>query len=295
MSFTIFTDTSANLSADYLESEAITAIPYKFSIGGEEHTCTDLDRFDREEAESFYAAIKSGTKVNTSQITPAEFEEAFEPELKAGRDILFVSMSSGISGSYDSCVSAIKELEVKFPGRRVFAFDTLAASLGEGLAVLHAVKCRDAGMSIEDTVAFLERKRARLYQVVLVEDLMHLHRGGRISAPKALLGTVLGIRPILKGDEKGHLVVRDKVRGRKKGLSYLAEKYALLVDRETEQTVCIAFTDCREDAVELGGRIKEIFEPKELIIKRYEPVTGKHIGPGTVALFFEGQDGVRAL
>ncbi len=295
MSFTIITDTSANLSADYLESEAITAIPYKFSIGGEEHTCTDLDRFDREEAESFYASIKNGAKVNTSQITPAEFEEAFEPELKAGRDVLFISMSSGISGSFDSCTSAIKELEEKYPDRRVLAFDTLAASLGEGLAVLHAVRCRDKGMSIDETLAFLERKRARLYQVVLVEDLMHLHRGGRISAPKALLGTVLGIRPILKGDEKGHLVVRDKVRGRKKGLAYLAEKYAELVDRGTEQTVCIAFTDCLADALELGERIKGIFKPGELVIKRYEPVTGKHIGPGTVALFFEGREGVRAL
>lgn len=295
MSFTIVTDTSANLSAEYLRASGVAAIPYKYTYGGEEHICLDTEKYDSEEAEGFYAAIKGGTRVNTSQITPAEFQDVFEPELIAGRDVLFISMSSGISGSYNSCVSAIAELKERYPERKIFAFDSLAASLGEGLFVIHAVRCREAGMSIDDTLAYLTEKRGRLYQVVLVEDLMHLHRGGRISAPKALLGTVLGIRPILKGDAAGHLVVRDKVRGRKKGISYLADKYAELVNRDIEQTVCIAYTDCREDAADLGERIKGILKPKELLIRRYEPVTGAHIGPGTVALFFEGQDGVRAF
>ena len=295
MSFTIVTDTSANLSTAYLKANGVAVLPFKYSFGGEEKTCLDTERFDREEAYAYYAAIKSGERVFTSQITPGEYAEVFEPVLAAGQDILFVSMSSGISGSYDSSAAAAEELGAKYPARRIVAFDTLAASLGEGLFVMHAVNCRAAGKSVDETAAFLSERRGRLCQIVLVEDLMHLHRGGRISAPKALLGTVLGIRPILKGDEEGHLVVRDKVRGRKKGLDYLANKYAELVNREIDQTICIAYTDCRDDALLLGEMIRAAYEPKALMIERYEPVTGAHIGPGTVALFFEGPKGVRSM
>ena len=294
MAFKIFTDTSANLPAKLLSEHGVGVLPFVYTVNGEDMTCLDTDAFDDGVGEAYYAAIKEGTRVHTSQVTPQKYVEYFTPVLKSGEDLLFVGMSSGISNSYASSEVAAEELKKAFPERKIRTVDTLAASLGEGIAVMRAIECRDRGMTIDETADLLLEKRQSLYQVVLIEDLMHLHRGGRVSAPKALLGTVLGIRPILKGDEGGHLVVCGKTRGRKRGLAVLAEKYEELVDRKGDQRVGIAYTDCPEDAYELRDRLAAIWQPKEIMVVRYEPVTGSYVGPGTVALFFEGGDGVRA-
>lgn len=294
MDFVIITDTSANLPSAFLKENGIPVLPFTYIVNGEEKTCLDTEAFDDGEGERYYAAIKDGLRVMTSQIVPRAYIESWEPYLEQGRDLLFVSMSSGISNSYNSAEAAAEELRAMFPERKIRTVDTLAASLGEGMAVMRAIECRKNGMTIDETADLLIEKRRSLYQTVLIEDLMHLHRGGRVSAPKALLGTVLGIRPILKGDEGGHLVVCGKTRGRKRGLAALAEKYEKLYDRGSEQPVCIAFTDCREDAYALRDMLSSIAQPKDFLIVRYEPVTGSYVGPGTVALFFEGRDGVRA-
>ena len=294
MSFRLFTDTSANLPAPLLEKHGVGVVPFHYVFKGVERVCLDTEAFKDAPAEEYYAALKSGERVSTSQITPEEYKEYFEPALKNGEDILFISMSSGISNSYNSSVIAAEELREKYPERKIRTVDTLAASLGEGIMVLRAIEMMENGASLDEIADETERRVQSMYQVVLIEDLMHLHRGGRISAPKALLGTVLGIRPILKGDEGGHLIVHDKVRGRKKGLARLAEKYSELVDRKNPITVGIAYTDCGDDAYALRDMFTEIYAPKEIMVVRYEPVTGSYVGPGTVALFFEGGDGVRS-
>lgn len=293
MAFTIVTDTSANLPTPLLAEHGIGVLPLVYTVEGKDHTCLDTEAFKDGMGEAYYAAIKSGTRVHTSQVTPQKYCEFFEPLLKRGEDLLFVGMSSGISNSYASSEVAAEELRARYPERKLYTVDTLAASLGEGIAVLRAIECRESGMTIDETADLLLSKRQSLYQVVLLDDLMHLHRGGRVSAPKALIGTVLGIRPILKGDEGGHLVVCGKTRGRKRGLAILAEKYEQLVDREKDQAVGIAYTDCPEDAYALRDTLAAIWRPREIMVERYEPVTGSYVGPGTVALFFEGRDGVR--
>lgn len=293
MAFTIVTDTSANLPAPFLKEHGIPVIPFTYSYDGEDHVCFDTEKFEDGEGEEYYSKLRSGTRVTTSQITPQSYMEYLEPMLKRGEDILFISMSSGISNSYNSSVVAVDQLRAAYPERKIFTVDTLAASLGEGKAVLRAIEYRAQGLGIEETFRKLESERQSLYQVVLLDDLMFLHRGGRVSAPKALLGTVLGIRPILKGDVGGHLVVCGKTRGRKRAMDALAKKYEELVDRDTPQTVGIAYTDCPEDAFALRDMLAAIWQPKEFLVVRYEPVTGSYVGPGTVALFFDGKDGVR--
>ncbi|MCR5808101.1 MAG: DegV family protein [Clostridiales bacterium] len=293
MAFTIVTDTSSNLPSPLLREHGIGVLPLVYTVNGEELTCLDTEAFKDGVGEEYYAAIKSGTRVHTSQVTPQRYIEFFEPILKGGEDLLFVGMSSGISNSYNSSEVAASELRRAYPERKIRTVDTLAASLGEGIAVLHAIELRAKGLTVDETADWLLSMRQSLYQVVLLDDLMHLHRGGRVSAPKALIGTVLGIRPILKGDEGGHLVVCGKTRGRKRGLAVLAEKYEELVDREKDQTVGIAYTDCPEDAYALRDTLAAIWQPREIMVVRYEPVTGSYVGPGTVALFFEGRDGVR--
>ena len=290
MSFVIFTDTSANLPTDYLVQHYIQTIPLEYLIDGRAHTCLDTETFD---GERYYEAIRSGTVVTTSQITPQHYIDCFTPVLAAGQELLFIGMSSGISGSYHSAEIAAAHLREQYPDARLRLVDTLAASLGEGIFVLRAVDCRDAGMSLDETADCLLANVPCMYQGVMLEDLMYLKRGGRISGAKALLGTVLGIRPLLKGNEHGQLVVCGKARGRRAGLAALAEKYAALVDHPEEKIVGIAHAGCGDDAETLAEMLRKAAAPKDILIVCYEPVTGSHVGPGTVALFFEGKAGVR--
>ena len=290
MSFTIVTDTSANLPSLFLKQHGVAVIPFSYIIDGKENVCLDTEAFD---GTKYFDLIRSGVKVTTSQIPPQRYADCFWPLLEQGQDVLFVGMSSGISGAYASAEIAAEQLREDFPDRKLRLVDTLAASLGEGKSVLDAIACREKGMSIDETADLLLSKRQSLYQMVLLEDLMYLHRGGRVSGTKALLGTILGIRPLLKGNEKGELVICGKVRGRAAGLAALARKYEELVFDAENQSVGIAHSDCPQDAEKLAEMLRTIRPPKEILIECYEPVTGAHVGPGTVALFFNGNDGVR--
>lgn len=292
MAFSIVTDSSSNLPTPYLREHGVEVICLSYIIDGKPNTCPDTEAFD---GTAYYAAIQSGQRVTTSQIPPQLYLDCFEKLLQQGNDLLYVGMSSGISGSYASAETAAAELREKYPERTLRLVDTLAASLGEGIAVRRAVECRAAGRTIDETADLLMARRQSLYQVVMIGDLMYLRRSGRVSMTKAILGTVLGMRPILKGNAEGQLIVCGKVRGHRAALLSLAEKYRTLVREAGEQLVGIAYTSSPEDAQTLAEMIRSIAPPKELCIVRYEPVTGSHVGPDTVALFFEGDDGVREL
>lgn len=290
MSFFIFTDTSANLPTALLNRRGIGLIPLEYLIDGVSHQCLDIDSFD---ADGYYAAIAQGTRVTTSQVAPQRFVDAFSPALESGQDVLYVGMSSGISGTFASARIAAQELAEQFPNRRIELVDTLAASLGEGLFVLRAAALREEGLSVEEAALRLRQRVPYLCQSVIVEDLMHLHRGGRISGTSALLGKALGIRPLIKGDEEGHLVNCGKVRGRGKALDWLLEKYKTLAVAPETQTVAISYTSGRADAEALAERLKAIAPPRELLLVQFEPVTGSHLGPESIALFFDGDEHVR--
>lgn len=198
--FRIVTDTSANLPTDYLHAEQITVIPYTFQSGKGEQSCMDLTTFD---AKDFYAQMRSGVKVTTSQIPPQRYIDVLTPLLEAGEDILFVSMSSGISGSYASGQIAARQLREEFPDRKLLLVDTYSASLGEGLLVMRAADCRREGLSIDETYKTLRALRHRMAQIFTVDDLRYLRRTGRLSNLEAAVGTVLQIKPLLKGDPQG--------------------------------------------------------------------------------------------
>lgn len=293
MSFVIATDTSANLPTPYTKEHGIVVVPFSYHIFGEEHFCLDTEAFERDEADAYFAAMKKGERVTTSQVPPQRYIDAFTPILAAGKDILFVGMSSGISGSYASSEVAAMQLREAFPERTIKTVDTLGASMGEGIPVMHAVEWREDGLGLDEIAARLLDERACMYQGVLLDDLMYLSRGGRLSGAKAVIGTVLGIRPLLKGNSRGELVVIGKARGRKAGLTALAERYGKLVTDAAKRIVSVVYTDCKQDAEELAEMIRRIAPPKKLMVLRYEPVTGSYLGPGAVALFFEGGKDVR--
>ena len=290
MSFEIFTDTSANLPAELVARYGIHVIPFSYFIDGVEYTCEDVANFDGRE---FYDTMRGGVMPTTSQINPQRYIDYMESCLKEGHDILYVGMSSGISGSFASAKIAAIHLMVKYPERKIRLVDTLAASMGEGLCVLHAARLRAEGRTIDNVETAVRAYRNRLYQVFTVDDLMHLKRSGRLSGIGAVIGTALGIKPLLKGNENGKIVNFATVRGRKKSLKAMADKYAELAVRPAGQTIAIAHADCAKDAAYLCELIMAHTPPAEIITVCYEPVTGSHVGPGTLALFFEGGEGVR--
>lgn len=288
--FAILTDSAANLTAKQLRDNDITAIPLPYFFKGKECACEILETFDDM---AYYAALKNGERVTTSQINPQKYMDFFRPFLEGGKDILFIGFSSGISGSFSSAKMASEQLAEEFPERKIELIDSLGASLGEGLHVLRAASCRKDGMSLKETADEVRRHIPKMYQVFTVDDLMHLKRTGRLSNLSATVGTVLGIKPMLKGNSEGKIVSFGKVRGRAKIIAALAEKYSRLAKNSENQTVGISYADCKEDAEQLAALIKKANPPKELLIVKHEPATGSHLGPGALALYFEGDDDIR--
>lgn len=290
--FRIVTDTSSNLPTAYLQAENITVIPFTFHTESGEQSCMDTASFD---AKAFYTAMRNGEKVTTSQIPPQRFVDNIRPMLENGEDVLFVSMSSGISGSYASSKIAANQLAEEFPERKILTVDTYSASLAEGIVVMRAVECRKEGLSIDETYQILRALRHCIAQIFTVGDLRYLKRTGRLSNLEAAVGTVLQIKPLLKGDPQGKIVCFAKVRGRQRAIEEMAKRYEELVVSPETQTVCISHADCEADAQILASMLRRSKPPKDILIVDYEPVTGSHVGPGALALFFVSDDNVRNI
>lgn len=288
--YRIITDTSANLPWPYIQAHNIPIVPFSYYIEDVEHNETP-GSFD---GAAYYQAIREGAKASTSQIPPQRFVDTFEPVLKAGEDVLFLSMSSGISGSCASAGIAAEELSAAYPERQIRVVDTLGASLGEGLQVMEALSLQEAGQPLEAVAETIEARRKNICQLLLVDDLLYLRRTGRVSGVTAVVGSMLGIKPILKGNEEGLLVVSAKVRGRRQAIAAMAERYAELARDPQRQRVGIAHADCPADAALLAQLIEATAVPAELVSVCYEPVTGAHTGPDALALFFYGDDDVRS-
>ncbi len=291
MSFAIVTDTSANLPSDLIQKYELSVVPFSFFINGSEHVDLDAEHFD---AAGFFAAMRAGTKVSTSQIPPQRYIDCFESLLQSGKDVLYVCMSSGISGSYASSMIAADELRDKYPERKLLCVDTLAASLGEGLQVLRACELREQGKSVDETADILLNERKRMCQIFTVGDLKYLRATGRLSGVATIVGTMLSIKPVLKGNELGQIVQAGKIRGRRQVIEDLAARYDREVRNPNAQTIGIAHCDCRDDADLLIKLIRQGKAPRDILLVDYEPVTGSHIGPGSLALFFWSDDTIRS-
>ncbi len=289
--FEIITDTSANLDSALLKKRGIELVPFSFQTSGKEKTCLNTASF---RPKAYYDAMRKGVRVTTSQIPPQRYVDAMRPILEAGKDVLYVSMSSGVSSSFASSQMAAAQLRAQYPERQICLVDTLGASLGEGLLVLEGARCRDEGMDVSAAAARLDEMRLRMCQVFTVDDLKYLRATGRLSNAKAALATVLHIKPILKGDSRGKIVCFAKTRGRSRSIVELAAQYDKYVVNAAEQTVGIAHADCPEDAEALAALLNKTNPPREILTVGYEPVTGAHVGPGALALFFLGKSEFRS-
>ena len=286
MSFVISTDTSANLPTAELQWHQLYLLPFSYIVNEVEHQCLDLSAFD---GDAYYEMLRH-TPASTSMISMDQYRQLWEPLLEEGHDILHVGMSSGISGAYQSAVMAARELREEYPQRRLVVSDTRAASLGEGIQVLHAATCREAGYTLDETVRELAELRPRIRQIFTVDDLMHLRRGGRVSGVAAAVGTALRIKPLLKGDEAGRIVVFGKVQGRKRSVRALADNFAANAELLGRWPIGIAHAGCRNEALALAAMLKESDPKARIILVDYEPVTGSHVGPGALAMFYVAKE-----
>ncbi len=293
MSFKIVSDTSSNVPMRLLEPEGVKLLPFSYYPKDDENDlrhCIDIDSFNGTE---FYEEIRGGRLYNTSQVPPQLYYEQMAEYAREGYDVLYVGMSSGISGSFNSSMIAKDMLEEEFPDRKFLMLDTKAASLGEGIVLLKALELRKQGLSIDECYEKLTYMSKCVYQVFTVDSLRHLQRTGRLSNAAMIIGTVLNIKPILRGNEFGQIINIDKVRGNRKAIQIMAEIYDKLVKNPEEQIVGIAEANNDSDTEYLIELLNKNNPPKEILRVCYEPVTGTHVGPGTVALFFLGDEDVR--
>lgn len=285
--YVIVTDSSADLSAELVREMGVEVLPLRFTIQGKTYK-NYPDNRDMA-PETFYQLIRNGEMGTTAAVNMAEYIEVLEPLLQAEKDVLVLAFSSGLSATCQAANLAVAELAPKYPERKLFVVDTLSASLGQGLFVWHAARKKRDGATIEEVKAWAEEYRFHQCHWFTVDDLMHLKRGGRVSAATAVMGTMLQIKPVMHMDDEGHLINMAKARGRKASLDALVDKAGELGTDLDQQTIFISHADCLPDAQYVGEKMKAKYGVKDVVYNFIGPVIGSHTGCGCVALFFTGE------
>ncbi|MBR3273463.1 MAG: DegV family protein [Clostridia bacterium] len=286
--YIIMTDSSCDLPAELAEKMELSVLPLYVDVDGRKYV-NYLD--EREIAFSeIYAKLRTKCPAKTSAVNVNDFMVPMEDALKAGRDVLYIGFSSGLSSTYDAGAMAARELSERYPGRKIYTVDSLCASMGQGLLVYLAWKQKQLGRTLEQVRDYVEDNKLHLCHWFTIDDLMFLKRGGRISGATAVVGSMLSIKPIMHVDNDGHLIKVGTARGRKASLKALADQAERLGVDLGIQTVFISHGDCLADANYLADIMRARFNVKEVVISYVGPVIGAHSGPGTVALFFLGRE-----
>ncbi len=282
--YVLITDSACDIHPDKLAEWNVEMLPLAFLF-----TDTGREQKDHEEPiDEFYKSMRAGRVAKTSCVNEDAFENTFTSFLEAGQDVLYLGLSGGLSVTSDNAKKVADRLAKKYPDRKIKAIDSLSASAGEGLFVYLAVKNRDAGMTLEENAAALEKEILHVCHWFTVEDLVYLKRGGRVSAATALLGTALNVKPVLHVDNEGHLIKMTQVHGRKKSIKKMAEKLGETI--LPDSPIFISNADCMGDAEMLKDILKNEYGKEVTLITSIGSVIGAHAGPGTLALFFLGTE-----
>ncbi len=284
--YVILTDSGTDLTKEMAQECGVEIIDLTVSIEGKEPVPnSEVD------PKELYAMLRDKKSASTSAINLETFKERMAAHLKEGRDVLYLGFSSGLSYTFTAGSLATEELSEEYPDRRVYAVDTLCASLGQGLLVYLAAQLKNGGADIDEVKTFVEENRLNLCHWFTVDDLFFLKRGGRVSGATAVVGTMLGIKPVMHVDNAGKLIKVSVARGRRASIDALFAKMKETAKGDLKNaTVFISHGDCREDAEYLGDRIVKELGVKELKIGYVGPVIGSHSGPGTLALFYLGTE-----
>jgi len=284
--FMIYTDSGCDIASALLADWGVrsSSLTFRFEDEDREYSSEDMT------VRAFYDRMRAGGAAKTAAINIGNFLDAFEPLLQQGLDILYLGFSSALSTTFNSAAIAARQLAAQYPERRIITIDSLSASAGQGMLVYLAKERKQQGATLEETAAYVEEMKLRVSHWFTVDDLEYLKRGGRVSPTVAFLGNALGIKPVLHVDNSGSLINISKIRGRKKALAALADKYGELAVTPAEGTVFISHSDCLADAEYLAGLLRERHGITVQIITDIGTVIGAHTGPGTVALFFIGRE-----
>lgn len=287
--FILTCGSTADLGVEYAKERDIAVLPFKFMLGDIDH----LDDGKEISNTKVYEILSKGVVGKTSQVTSSEYEEFFTPYLEKGLDVIHVTLSSGLSGTYESCLTAKKNLEEKFPQRKVYVIDSLSGSRGQGMIVTTVADLRDQGLSAEEIVTKVEEEKLYFNALYFAPDLSTFIRGGRLSAAAGFVGTILKIVPLLTVDAAGKLVVKKKLIGKRRATAELVSEMVKTADGgknySGECVVChanaledakITVSEIEKEMPALAGKIK---------ISEIGATMGCHCGPGTIAVFYIGE------
>lgn len=291
--FQIVVDSAANIPAELVKKYDIRVISFVNYVNGKKVVCFDPDLTPEEErakGKEYYDAVRAGADVKTGLVSSGDFEDLFRSILEAGDDILYFSLSKNISGTYNSARIAAEELSENFPDRKIRLIDALNASLAQGILAIYASEMRAKGMSLDETADILATYPAKMNGVFTVGDLKYLSKTGRISSSAALVGNLLSIKPILRGNKDGFIVQFKKCRGRKSALNTLVSLVCDNIVNPEEQIIGIAHADAYEDSLYVMEEIRKRVKLRGFINTSYDYCTGSHVGPDTIALFFMAKD-----
>lgn len=283
--FVITVNSTVDVPQAWLDERNVPVIKLKYTMDGE--TYTDMEGLS---AKEFFAKLREGKMSVTSQVNPEEAMEALEPFVKDGKDVLHLGFSSGLSGTYNSMRIAGEMLEEKYPDTKVIVIDTLCACMGEALLLEKALKKKSEGLTIEEVAQWVEENKLHVCHNVTVDDLNHLHRGGRVSKTTAVIGTLVQIKPIIHMDNEGKLQVIGKERGRKKSLNKIVDLAVKQSEGWDNDFIMITHGDCIEDAEYVAKLVREKMGIDNILINNIGTVIGSHTGPGVVAVFCMGNE-----
>ena len=292
--FEIVVDSAANIPAELCKKYNIKVLSFVNLVNGKEVTCFDPDltpEQERQKGKEYYDAIKAGAEVKTGLISSGIFEDTFREIIESDKDVLYFSLSKNISGNYNSArVAAEEVMENCTNGRKIRLIDSLNASLAQGILAIYASEMRDKGMEFDEVADTLETYPARMNGVFTVGNLKYLAKTGRLSGATAVIGNVLSIKPILRGNKDGYIVQFKKCRGRKPVLNELVNLVCDNIVNPEEQIIGIAHADCYEDSLYVMNEIQKRIKVRDFINTSYDFCTGSHVGPDTIALFFMAKD-----
>lgn len=291
--FQIVVDSAANIPAEFVKKYDIRVISFVNYVNGKRIVCFDPDLTPEEErakGREYYDAVRAGADVKTGLVSSGDFEDLFRSILEAGDDILYFSLSKNISGTYNSARIAAEELSESFPDRKIRLIDALNASLAQGILAIYASEMRAGGKSLDETADILATYPAKMNGIFTVGDLKYLSKTGRISSSAALVGNLLSIKPILRGNKDGFIVQFKKCRGRKSALNTLVSLVCDNIVNPEEQIIGIAHADAYEDSLYVMEEIRKRVKLRGFINTSYDYCTGSHVGPDTIALFFMAKD-----
>lgn len=287
-SYLIYMDVSGDINEAYAEENGLRFIPMEYSLGDEMRTCEGIQ--SEEIMKKFYGGQRNGDFTKTSQISPYMYEEYLTPALEEGYSILYLCLSGGLSSTFQSAMMAQKNLKEAFPECDFYPIDTLAATGGMGVLAERAIRNRNAGMSLEDNYNDIVEATHKIKHYFMVQDLMYLMRGGRVSGATAVVGTVLNVRPILEIDENGKLITIAKKRGDKSAVAALIEYFKEHYDEESsEDIISIIDTDVKELGDKLEEEATSLYPNVTIRRNTLSPIIGAHTGPGMAAICFIGK------